>query len=364
MTDSRSENTFLYNARGAACIMVVFIHCMFPGRFGGAVQALARFAVPLFFAMSGYFLVGSKGCGTDSETIRNTCVKRLKALLGTTAFVWLVYTLYSMIIRIISGQDPLLLFKEKFAPAELVRFFLFGSGRIVYDPEYSYDFMWYLFAMIYVYLFVYAAAGIIGRIWKPVCLILLCFLYGGIILQIRYPVQIFGISIRTWYVLRNWLFVGIPFFLLGYGFRRTGKDTGKPGSIAAALMIAAGAVCEIAGYLRFGPHEIHAGSLLIVAGCLTAAGNDRGVKLPFLYRTGRYYAGGVYYWHVLVLSVFTRCFAYFYLKAEAGLGETALRFWNGVYPYFLPLIICLLTLLLTAAVQKKESLLQIFHIRL
>ena len=364
MTDRHSENVFLYTARGAACIMVVFIHCMFPGRFGGAVQALARFAVPLFFAMSGYFLVNNEEGEPDKETIRNVCAGRLKALIRTTALIWSVYTVYTLIIRIAGGQDPLLLFREKFAPAELVRFFVFGSGRVVYDPEYSYDFMWYLFAMIYVYLFVYAAAGIMNRIWKPASLVLFGFLYGGILLQIEYPVQIFGISIRTWYVLRNWLFVGIPFFLTGYGFRRAGKDTGKAGRITAAVMIAAGAACEIAGYLRFGPHEIHLGSLMIVAGCLTAAKSSSGSGLPFLYKTGKYLAAGVYYWHVLVLSVFTRCFAYFYLKAEAGLGERALRFWNGVYPYLLPFIICILTLLLSAAIRKKESILQNFHVRL
>lgn len=41
--------------KGLACIFVVFIHVKFPGDFGQAVQAIARFAVPFFFMVSGYY---------------------------------------------------------------------------------------------------------------------------------------------------------------------------------------------------------------------------------------------------------------------------------------------------------------------
>lgn len=41
--------------KGIACILVVFIHVKFPGDFGQAVQAIARFAVPFFFMVSGYY---------------------------------------------------------------------------------------------------------------------------------------------------------------------------------------------------------------------------------------------------------------------------------------------------------------------
>ena len=38
-----------------ASIFVIFIHISFPGNFGVFVGALARFAVPAFFMVSGYF---------------------------------------------------------------------------------------------------------------------------------------------------------------------------------------------------------------------------------------------------------------------------------------------------------------------
>ena len=38
-----------------ASYMVVFIHVLFYGNLGDAVDALARFAVPFFFLVSGYY---------------------------------------------------------------------------------------------------------------------------------------------------------------------------------------------------------------------------------------------------------------------------------------------------------------------
>ena len=49
-------------------MLIVFIHAVFPGVFGQAVQAAARAAVPLFFAMSGYFF--TDGAEPGREKIR------------------------------------------------------------------------------------------------------------------------------------------------------------------------------------------------------------------------------------------------------------------------------------------------------
>lgn len=41
-------------AKGIACIFVILIHCTFPGIVGEMLRAIARFAVPLFFTVTGY----------------------------------------------------------------------------------------------------------------------------------------------------------------------------------------------------------------------------------------------------------------------------------------------------------------------
>lgn len=43
--------------KAIACIFIIFIHCKLPGTAGGVMEALARFGVPLFFAVSGFLTV-------------------------------------------------------------------------------------------------------------------------------------------------------------------------------------------------------------------------------------------------------------------------------------------------------------------
>lgn len=53
---SNARNSTFDIFKGIACIMIVFTHCAFPGTFGVSVQTLARWTVPFFFVVSGYFL--------------------------------------------------------------------------------------------------------------------------------------------------------------------------------------------------------------------------------------------------------------------------------------------------------------------
>ena len=48
-------NKCISTQRGIACILVVLIHCRFPGVVGNVTVALARAAVFYFFTISGYF---------------------------------------------------------------------------------------------------------------------------------------------------------------------------------------------------------------------------------------------------------------------------------------------------------------------
>ena len=49
------RNTTLELMKLLASYAVVFIHVLFYGRFGIIVDAIARFAVPFFFLVSGFF---------------------------------------------------------------------------------------------------------------------------------------------------------------------------------------------------------------------------------------------------------------------------------------------------------------------
>ena len=59
-TRKTTRNESLEWLKLMASFFVVFIHVKFPEPAGSLATALARFAVPLFFAVSGYFSFGTK----------------------------------------------------------------------------------------------------------------------------------------------------------------------------------------------------------------------------------------------------------------------------------------------------------------
>ena len=296
------ENRTLQAAKAVAAVMVVFIHCPFPGRFGEAIAALARFGVPLFFAVSGRYLF--RGGIPDTPGIRKSVSKRLFRALKLTATVWLSYTLYSFIFRICCGETPSAWFADKFNPGEAFTFFMFNSGKFVYDYSYTFDHMWYLFAWLYVLILLFILAPLVKLLYRPMTVILLAGLFLGLLLQAYYPIRPFDISIRTWYVLRNWLLFGLPF--AGLGMWSQDPPFVLPKKAGPALIIA-GAVITIAEYLHFGPKEFYLGSLFILLGILVLAGAEEteGTAAAWepLVFAGRELSADVYFWHIMLLSL-------------------------------------------------------------
>ena len=80
----RSENKFLNTLKGAACLLVVCIHCRFPGAFGELVLAQARVAVPFFFVVSGIFLSGGAHA-SQAHPADGACLDRLHVVFFSVA---------------------------------------------------------------------------------------------------------------------------------------------------------------------------------------------------------------------------------------------------------------------------------------
>ncbi len=296
------ENRTLQAAKAVAAVMVVFIHCPFPGRTGEVIAALARFGVPLFFAVSGRYLF--RGGIPDTPGIRRSVSKRLLRALRLTALVWLSYTLYSFIFRLCCGETPAAWLTDKFNPGEAFTFFMFNSGKIVYDYSYTFDHMWYLFAWLYVLLLLFILAPLVKLLYRPMTVILLCSLFLGLLLQAYYPIRPFDISIRTWYMLRNWLLFGLPF--AGLGIWSQDPPFVLPKKAGSALIIA-GAVITAAEYLHYGSKEFYLGSLLVLLGILALADaeetGDKTVSFEPLVFIGRELSADVYFWHIMLLSL-------------------------------------------------------------
>ena len=314
--DKNNDNSFIYAIKFIACLFVITIHAPFPGVFGDVVFTLSRFAVPFFFAVSGKYLLvkrdGSFACSTGE--IRSFTAARLKKLLAITAVVYATYLIFSLCYFIPKGWTFGYWLHDKFNLFETRTFFLFNSGRYIYDESYVFDHLWYLFAMIYVYILIIVFAAVLRKWYKWLTLLLFGLLFLGEILQTVYPIRPFDISISTWYVLRNWLLVGLPFVLLGIIFqdriqavRADNKESklkpGEGGYLKSSLLILfGGCILSITEKVIFGSKEVYLGSVLIVFGLLMLSEcNIRtGKIIPIL---GKKSSSLIYFYHVMIISI-------------------------------------------------------------
>ena len=85
------KNDCLNVWKGIAAFFIVWIHCRFPGKAGELVEGLARFAVPLFFMISGYFSRG-KEPAVLWRRFRSTL--RMYLWASAVYFLWRLVMLY------------------------------------------------------------------------------------------------------------------------------------------------------------------------------------------------------------------------------------------------------------------------------
>ena len=305
-------NTFIYLVKFIASMSVITIHTRFPGNFGLIIDAISRCAVPFFFAVTGRFLIPYNK--TRVFDIREKVLITIKKVLKTTGMVYAVYLVYSIIFHLKNGISIGERFTSKFNLSEAGWFFLFNSGKFIYDGSYTFDHMWYLFALLYVLALIYVFAPVLRKWYKLLVVLLLAGLYFGELLQTYYPIRPFDISITTWYVLRNWLFVGLPFVLIGIWFsdhigrlqNELGKDKfsaySKKWIIPSCLSILIGMTLSSFEFLYFGKKECPFGALFIVIGILFLS--ETGISGgKYLWKIGKEGSANIYFYHVLVISL-------------------------------------------------------------
>ena len=194
ITMKKRSNTLIELWRFVACIMIVFSHAAFPSPFGAYVVAYARFAVPFFLMITGYFSYGS----ADSQIVKKLLdTIRVIIIGGAVCFIWnsinsfLRYGSFSYWFNVYVNKKAL---KE----------FILYNRAVVFNSVF-----YYLFMLVYVY-----------------CICLICrklrIFYNKFMLILA--ISLIAISWyidhftdKHWYHVGNALFTGIPMFLIGYG---------------------------------------------------------------------------------------------------------------------------------------------------
>lgn len=280
---SRVRNNTFDIFKGIACIEIVFIHCVFPGEFGLVISALARWATPFFFVVSGFFF--------RKYTIEDS-VRKASHIAGILAWAVALYIPIVLIDNLVHG----VLFeylRDEFTLFSIASFIIFNS------PVFIAGQMWFLFALIYVYISMAVAIKLnLMKYRKAITVFLLISHF-----VIAYGFYFVGHPIEAG-AYRNFLFEGIPFFLIGnilYEEKWKAEKYGK-----SIVLIGVGALFSVMEYMLLGrPFSVHISSLILLAGILgLCSGDALNGKFKFLCMTGRKYSLYIYVLHPAVITVF------------------------------------------------------------
>ena len=243
------------------------------------MNGLARFAVPLFFMVSGYFAYGR-----PETVIRRRMGKTFRVFLGAN----LVYFFWSLFLLYQDGELTGRAVAEFFSPASFWQFILWNQSPFMYH-------LWFLGALLYCYLFysLLLRFQLEERVYIliPLCLAANLILGEGL--------GILGSKVPVFY-MRNFWVTGLPFFLWGHWFAgKQKKLSTRPGFLVCAA--AAGACLSMGEMLASGGAELYLGTIVAVGSlflfALQKPALGRGSLLAHI---GEKDSQHIYLWQVIV----------------------------------------------------------------
>lgn len=206
----------------ACSFMVICIHASFLGMPGEVTLALSRIAVPLFFMITGYYYTCTKE--------RNRQGKQLRKIFGLFLGANLLYFLWFLIQNWYEKLPILTELRKQFTLKSIGHFLALNYSFIG-------GHLWYLGAILYVLLIIWLFEKKWSRrkLYPVVPILFLANLVFG-----AYAPVIFGHEIHYHYT-RNFLFTGLPYFLLG-DMLYTFKIELKPKKSLILSLASAGAI--------------------------------------------------------------------------------------------------------------------------
>ena len=259
------------------------------------IVPFARFAVPLFFMFSGFFVAISKK--ENLAKAKDYIVASLKYLLFAMAIVML----FGVVLAIIDGKSiqPVI---ESFFPANIIKDFLFYNRS---TGAHSFH-LWFLIAMFVVSLIHYVFCKTNKTKWYlPIAITLLIVAlvlgnYSGML----------GLGKFSLDFSRNAIFTGFPFFAIGFYF---GKKDFQIKNIWRYIILLAGVgltFCQILEFRLF-KADWATGDLFVCTILATIAlfvfATTSKVRLNMKYISNKL-VFNVYIAHILVGTVLYRLF--------------------------------------------------------
>ncbi len=330
-TLSKKRNVCLDLLKLLAAYFVVLIHFPFPGSFGDTLLDLGRFAVPLFFLVSGYYAY----TGTP-EKILKKLIHVLKMYLLATS----VYLVYKFITEgFIKGTfvDGIAYLKGYLDIKTILKFFLFNITR-------SSGHLWFMAALIYCY-------GLFYLVRKKNLSEKVLVLLAGILLLSCFALEeglaLLGKNISPTFT-RNFLFTGFPFFVLGLLVFKHRESLSSCSTGLLIFLAVLGVTASALSGALIGRNEIYIGSGIAAVSLLILGLKGKNLSFsPFLTLLSEI-GTPLYLWHCLIGESFVL----------PGIQETLeqIPHWDILNPIVTCILSTCLAVLIHKITHKGENL--------
>lgn len=191
------RNETLDTLKGFACLAVVILHCPFPTKVGSILSIYTRFAVPLFFMVSGYFCRFSV-YSSDLTKLK----KKMSHVLHILAASLLLYGIVGVCIN--GGLSA-----GSITTIEVLDWVFFNAVPKNIFPYGGH--LWFLFALMYCYPLYY----LLNKLFKGSHHL---YTIAGSLIVFRYIYAVLIenniIAGKECFYTNVWL-VGLPFFVVG-----------------------------------------------------------------------------------------------------------------------------------------------------
>ena len=264
--------------------MVVFIHVLFHGKFGIITDALARFAVPFFFLVSGFY-----SYQITCEKIK----KRIRNILTLLILAILCYNLFNIATLLYWNRDGLVALFDKYTDLSTY------INLLILNVPVSSGHLWYLFAIFYVYVIFYFATAFHV---KDKIIFIISFLLLFLHILLGEGLAVAGIKLPISFV-RNFALMGIPFFAFGLFAKKYEHKFQTIPNYVIFVSAMIGVFESVISRCFFGENELYIGSLFILFAIVCTFIKCKDVKYPTFLTSFDGCSTYIYIFHIIISSV-------------------------------------------------------------
>ena len=288
------QNNTLNFLKGLACFAIVWMHTNSGGTVNQVIVCMARFGIPIFFMVSGYFTYKY-----NKVDYTKVLTKKIIHILKLIVIATLVYIVWQWVAEplIKTGHIPNIINNIEKSVQNLNIF-----NILVLNINPFCGILWFLNALLYCYLIWLIVAQVKDK--RVIYILAIAILFIGIfaraLIQYNHTIPE-EVNINYF---RNWFFMGLPFFTIGYlihDYQERIVKIFKPKYMIVAVII--GMIVSFAERLVV-PLEVFVGTVIVsVALFIFAVEKPDLIKIPIINKVGERFCFFIYIAHIIVRDI-------------------------------------------------------------